>query len=63
MIQAAFALGFDSIGISDHAYTEFFSDWSIPLARMEEYINTLYALKEKYADKINVYVEGVRVID
>ncbi len=55
MIEAAIALGFTKFGISDHAYTPFYTDWSIPLERMEEYVDTLHALKRKYADRINLY--------
>ena len=56
IIQKAISLGFHSIGISDHAYTDFCSDWSIPSARMGEYLQTLYFLKKKYEEVINVYV-------
>ncbi len=56
MIEAAIALGFEKIGISDHAYTAFYDGWSIPLSRMEEYIRTLRELKEKYKGRIDVYV-------
>lgn len=56
MIEAAIQLGFESIGISDHAYTDFCDDWTIPWSRTDEYISTVYSLKRKYAGKINVYV-------
>lgn len=56
MIQKAISLGFHSIGISDHAYTDFCPDWSIPQERMEEYLQTLFLLKERYSDVINVRV-------
>ncbi len=56
MIQKAISLGFHSIGISDHAYTDFCPDWSIPKERLEEYLQTLFQLKEKYAGVINVLV-------
>ena len=56
MIEAAIALGFDKIGISDHAYTEFYDGWSVPKARMEEYLQTLRDLKKEYADRISVYI-------
>lgn len=56
MIETAITLGFHSIGISDHAYTEFCTHWVTPRSRMDEYVNTLYALKRRYAERINVYV-------
>ncbi len=56
MIEAAIALGFHSIGFSDHAYTDFCTHWVTPRSRMDEYKETLYELKKKYAGKINVYV-------
>ncbi len=56
VIQAAINLGFTSIGISDHAYTDFCTHWVTPRSRMDEYIEVLYQLKENYADKINVFV-------
>lgn len=56
VIQAAIKLGFTSIGISDHAYTEFCTHWVTPRSKMDEYKKALYELKEKYAGKINVYV-------
>ncbi len=54
MIEAAIGKGFHSIGISDHAYTEFDPSWSI--LQMEDYLKALWELKEKYAGIINVYV-------
>lgn len=57
MIEAAIALGFDKIGISDHAYTEFDGGlWSIPQDRLTEYVEKIQALKAKYADRIRVFV-------
>jgi len=56
MIERAIALGFEKFGISDHAYTEFYDGWSVPLNRMEEYVRTLRSLKEKYRGKIDLYV-------
>lgn len=56
MIESAIALGFEKIGISDHAYTAFYDGWSIPKDRLEEYIRTLRELQAEYADRIKVYV-------
>ncbi len=56
MIQAAIDLGFHSLGISDHAYTEFYPHWSIPQQKMEDYVKTLGDLKKKYAEQINLFV-------
>ncbi|MBO5247739.1 MAG: histidinol-phosphatase [Clostridia bacterium] len=55
MVQEAIALGFRSIGISDHAYTEFCSDWSVSRERIGEYLSTLQELKQKYGGQIAVY--------
>jgi len=56
MIEAAIALGFEKIGISDHAYTSFYDGWSVPKERLTEYVRTLHRLKQVYADRIRVYV-------
>ncbi len=56
MIQAALQKGFHSIGFTDHAYTEFAPEWSIPASRWEEYLQTLRELQKKYEGKIKVYV-------
>ncbi len=56
MIEKAIALGFHSIGISDHAYTAFHPHWSIAQGRLTEYIREVTALKEEYKDRIRVYV-------
>lgn len=55
MIKAAIAIGFDSIGISDHSVTAFDLSWCILPDRQEEYVKTVLDLKEKYAGRIKVY--------
>ena len=56
MIEAAINLGFEKLGFSDHAYTDFYGGWSVPKDRLEEYVTTLRRLQEKYADRIKIYV-------
>ncbi len=53
IIERAIELGFDSIGISDHAVTEFKSDIE---ADTEGYIKKIRSLKDKYEGKINVFL-------
>ena len=56
MIEGAIALGFEKIGISDHALTTFHPNWSIRQEKLRDYVETLCRLKEIYADRIQVYV-------
>ncbi len=56
MIEKAIELGFHSIGISDHAYTDFHTGWSVPKEKLPEYIREMQALKEEYKEKIRVFV-------
>lgn len=56
MIEKAIELGFEAIGISDHALTTFHRDWSIREEKLKDYVETLKKLKEVYADRIRVYV-------
>lgn len=54
MIQKAIELGFSSIGISDHSETAFDSDYCMASRDYDVYRRTVNALKEKYADQIDV---------
>ena len=57
MIESALALGFESIGISSHAYTGYpFDVCGIKKERVEEYISTVLNLKEEYRGRINIFL-------
>ncbi len=53
MVEAAIKLGFESIGISDHAKMEFDRGFEIDVP---SYILKINSLKEKYKDKIRIYL-------
>ena len=55
MILAAIDLGCGEIGISDHSYLRG-EDWVVDEKNYARYFSTLAALRDKYADKIKVYV-------
>ncbi len=56
VIQAAIALGFESIGFSSHAYTGFdFDDSGMAKESVDEYFATLETMKEKYRGRIDVF--------
>jgi len=54
MVLSAISKGFDSFGFSGHGYTDF--DLSYCMKNTDEYIKTVKSLKEKYKDKIQVYL-------
>lgn len=54
MVLSAISKGFDSFGFSGHGYTDF--DLSYCMRETDEYIKTVKFLKEKYKDKIQVYL-------
>ncbi len=54
MIEGAIALGFDSLGFSAHAPTVLKTDWE--LRDPEGYAEEIASLKNKYADRIKVYL-------
>lgn len=56
MILAAIEKNFQSIGISTHGPTPFISDWNIQIDRVEKYIEEVSLLKEKYKEKIEVFL-------
>ena len=54
MVIKAIELGFESIGFSGHAPMFFVSEWGMKKDDIPEYIAEIRALKEKYADKIDI---------
>ncbi len=54
MVVSAIEKGFDAIGFSGHGYTDF--DLSYCMKDMDKYISVINGLKEKYKDKIQVYL-------
>lgn len=57
-ILAAIQAGFTTIGMSEHLGYEGWDDPNerIPYQELDEYLEVMYALKEKYKEKINVLV-------
>lgn len=66
-ILKAIEKGFVSIGFSDHSYTEFDSTYCMKKEAEEKYRQEVYALRDKYRDKIEVYcgleLDGYSEID
>ena len=56
MILSAIKCDFQSIGISTHGPVQFKTDWNIDKNKVEEYIDEVLALKEKYKNKIEVFL-------
>lgn len=64
MVLAAIEKGFDVLGFSSHCmhplnpefYKPFDSLWHIPAENIKAYTQEIHRLKEKYADKINIYL-------
>ncbi len=54
MVLAAIKAGLDTIGISDHSYTDIDKTYCMKKDKIGAYINEISALKEKYGDKIRV---------
>lgn len=55
MIQTAIEKGFDSVGFSGHSYMHFSPHISMSIEGTEEYRHEIECLKEKYADKIDIF--------
>ncbi len=55
MVEAAIEMGFDAIGFSGHAYTDFDDSYCMSLENTANYVRDITELKEEYKDKINVY--------
>ena len=56
MIEAAIAKGFGGIGFSGHSYMFYSPSHSMSLEGTEEYKKEITDLKEKYKDKIDVFL-------
>ena len=57
MIEEAIKLGFSSIGISSHAYTGYsFDECGIKKDSIEDYFKAVEDAKERYKDKIDVFL-------
>lgn len=54
IVRYAIDKGFDAIGFSGHGYTDF--DFTYCMKNMEEYASEIKRLKEKYKNKIQVYL-------
>ena len=54
-ILAAISKGFTAIGISSHAPVCFETDWTMKPEKMDEYLYSVLALKEKYRGKLQIY--------
>lgn len=57
-IQAAIDAGFTTLGFSEHLGYDGWDDAHerIPFAQIDDYLQTMYALKQAYKDKINIRV-------
>ena len=56
MIIAAINSGCDELGISAHAPMDFECNWCMKKERLDDYLNTLKYLKEKYKNQIKIYI-------
>jgi histidinol-phosphatase (PHP family) len=56
MIVSAIENGFDSLGISSHGPVDEETYWNIKKDKVEEYIEEVKRLKEKYKDKIEIFL-------
>ena len=56
MVKRALALDYKSLGFSSHAYSPDGDDWCLLPEREIEYRDEILRLKEKYADKIEIYL-------
>ncbi len=54
IVKSAIALNLDTIGISDHSYTEFDTSYCIKKDRIPDYISEINSLKNKYKGIIDV---------
>lgn len=56
MVMAAINNNFNSLGISSHGPVDEENEWNIKHDKIEEYIDRVKALKEKYRDKIEIFL-------
>ncbi len=54
-IKQALELGFEAMGFSEHSPLPFKTPFSLKIENIENYVETLDALKEKYRDQLSVY--------
>ena len=54
VVSAAVEKKFHTIGISDHAYVPFCSQWSLKAGQEPAYYAEMLRMREKYADRIDV---------
>ena len=55
-VELAIKKGFRSIGFSEHGPTKFNKHWELPEENIDEYFAEINRLKEKYKDKIEIYI-------
>ena len=55
MARAAIKLGLSELGFSSHSPLDG-EDWCLPADRVREYFDEISGLKERYADKIKIFV-------
>ena len=56
MVLSAISKGFTALGFSGHSNFEFECGWCMSKEGTAEYIKTVNSLREKYADRINIYL-------
>ena len=56
MVLSAIENGCEEIGFSDHAPMPFYCEWDVKEPLIEDYRSTVLRLKEKYKDKIKIYL-------
>lgn len=54
MVQAAIVKRMDTIGFSDHSYTDFDVTWCMQKAEIANYRACIEELKQRYRDRINI---------
>lgn len=54
VVHRAIECGFDTVAITDHLCTS--KCRSLPLSRLDEYVGTLEALRDQYADRIHLAI-------
>ncbi len=56
IVLSAIDKGFESIGFSDHSFTEIDQSYCMKLENYEDYYKEIYGLKKEFADKINIFL-------
>ena len=52
MVEKAVSLGFEEIGLLHHSYTPFDQRYCIKRDKIDEFVDAVAELKQKYKDKI-----------